>query len=365
MKVRLDSLGKPGVLPSSPAPAAAPPPRRTETLAQPGTPHKSSAVPERTLLHPAPPPSLAQKAQYERDIERLRQSLVGQKSARDAAAKEALRLCSAYAARRSRGARRLAQDLLATLAAEAPDHAGEAIFLSQVLEAERELHELDPEGTARAARRFTELCDEEAAPELAALCRAGTARALVQLATHFPRESAVASLESADALAQALVLAEEAVQLAPELPDGHSALALVLLCSDEPEAHEAADEAIGRALALDPDHDPALAVRGARILEGGEPHEALELAQRLIRTGNALPHVVLHKGLALSRLGRHDEAARELKRAIAMAPQAGLLQLDAARVFAAAGSRELADLADAEARRLLGEAYERLAGCLR
>ncbi|MEO0814850.1 MAG: hypothetical protein AAFY60_18455, partial [Myxococcota bacterium] len=69
-----------------------------------------------------------------------------------------------------------------------------------------------------------------------ALARATLANGLIQAAIHFPHVAEHMGLSTVQALDQALALAEEAISLAPDLPDGHCALARVLMCSELDEA---------------------------------------------------------------------------------------------------------------------------------
>ena len=68
------------------------------------------------------------------------------------------------------------------------------------------------------------------------LARATLSNALTQLAIHFPDDLEPLGLTVPQALEHALQLAEEAIGLAPSLPDGHTALGRLLLCHDDAEA---------------------------------------------------------------------------------------------------------------------------------
>jgi tetratricopeptide (TPR) repeat protein len=184
------------------------------------------------------------------------------------------------------------------------------------------------------------------------------AHGLVQMAVHFPDELASVELTAEQALSRAVELAEESIALAPRLPDGHCALGRALLCSDEPGAIEDAAELLRHALALDPEHDSAVASLAAALLALGRAHEALALAERLQKLGNGLPHALLLRALAYAELGRTEEARRDLARALKLAPEAGLLYLDAARVATTSGDEAAASEHLARARELLASAYD-------
>ena len=87
------------------------------------------------------------------------------------------------------------------------------------------------------------------------LARSTLANALIQLAVHFPEDLEVLELTIPKALETALSLAEEAIRLAPDLPDGHTALGRLLLGHDDPHAVQDAVEVFTHAHQLDPEHD--------------------------------------------------------------------------------------------------------------
>ena len=77
-------------------------------------------------------------------------------------------------------------------------------------------------------------------------------------------------------------LAEEAIGMAPDLPDGHTALGRALLCHDHPDAVQDAREVLEHALRIDPEHDPA-EVGVATILreQGQTPSRTRQSESRL------------------------------------------------------------------------------------
>ena len=193
--------------------------------------------------------------------------------------------------------------------------------------------------------------------EVDALAKATFAHGLIQLAVHFPDELGPLGLTIPEALERALTLAEEAVALAPELPDGYVALGRLLLCHDDAEALADAVEVLTHALELDPEHDGAEVALATALRERGDKTRALEHVERLLKRGSGQAQVVVLRALLHLDLGRVDEARRDMERAIRLAPQAGLIQLDAARIHAAAGDDDGAAALEARSQALLGSSF--------
>ncbi len=202
------------------------------------------------------------------------------------------------------------------------------------------------------------------ASQVDSLAHATMAHGLIQLAVHFPDELEPLELDVASALERALGLAERAIALAPELPDGHTALGRVLLCHDHDDAVTDAIEVLRHALELDPEHDPAEAALAAALRARGDAEGALDHVNRVIHRGSGQAPPLVLRALLYLDAGHGDLARRDLERAARMAPDAGLVALDAARAAAATGD-ELRALALRErGRELLGPAYELVARAL-
>ena len=125
---------------------------------------------------------------------------------------------------------------------------------------------------------------------------------------------------------QAEVAAKQAVQLAPDLADGHDAMGWV---SHRKGEKLAAQKHFRKALELDPNALGAMSGLALQII-GSEPEEALELLDRVLELEPT--SVVTHRQrhFAYSRLGRYDEAIAELEKGIEKDPDAGLLYNDLA-----------------------------------
>ncbi len=317
-------------------------------------------------LHHTPQPAQP----YEAELSSVRASLRGTASEIRSAAEKGIRLAMSFRVRRHKAGRAKSLALLAEIAGKLADKRGAARCTQAALEAEALLHELSPTSTTAACAALMRLLDEEPPTpegldkEALALARAVLSQALVQLATHFPLALDEAEITPQQALEHALVLAEEAILLAPELPDGHAALARVLACHDDYEALDDAALCIERALSLDEDHDPAAALAAMLDLESGRAQEALARVEQLQRRGNSLPHIQLLRALCLEGLGRNDEASRELERALRTAPDAGLLWADGARLATQLGQGELAKSYSERARALLGPGAKEATGVL-
>lgn len=198
-----------------------------------------------------------------------------------------------------------------------------------------------------------------------ALARSTMANAVVQLAVHFPGGLSELGLDTTTAMAHALRLAEEAVGLAPDLPDAHCALGRVLLAHGDDAALDDAIEVFEEALRLDAEHDPSAVGLATALRERGEASAALELVEAVLKRGNPRPQPLLLRALLRLDGGETQEARKDLERAARLAPEAGLLQLEAARAALAAGDDAAAQEHQARARTLLGEAYEALHAALR
>jgi tetratricopeptide (TPR) repeat protein len=363
MSITLDAkVLQPGPGDAAPAATEAPAAPVRPVVPQAMEPPRSIPEPQAPGIHPSRQAFQSSTSALDREADRLRRTLRGPVHERPAAGRAALQLCRRYAIRRSRGAHQLSAALLEDVAGSAGgDVAGEAGILARVLAAERDLHELDADRTARALGQLVPLVDDDAgipAGPDAALALTLTAHALVQLAVHFPETLPALGSTPQAALTRAFGLAETAIAAAPDLADGHSALGRVLTCSDEPEALAAAHGAFERALAIDPEHDPALAGLAALALAEGRPQDALVYADRVLKLGNGSPYAFHLRALALAALDRVEEARRELDRALKLAPDAGQLRVDACILARRAGDGEAAAAHEERARELLGASFD-------
>ena len=193
-----------------------------------------------------------------------------------------------------------------------------------------------------------------------------------------------AGIEAAD---QALPHARRALELEPDLLEGHLVLAMVHRLKGEPEKLL---PAIERILAMDPDHIEALEWTGWSYMAMGRPERALKLLERAIerrpnffmahswlenclemlgreadalREARQLKEVLLEElrrhpdnvhvrsllAGNLMRLGEPDAAIAQAARSVAMAPNDGRIRYNAACTYARGGmtERAMAELKEA------------------
>jgi adenylate cyclase len=124
-----------------------------------------------------------------------------------------------------------------------------------------------------------------------------------------------------DRLKAALQLAQKAIQLDANEPQGHHALAMALMWLKRlDEAEEAAD----RLIALDPNYPFGYNVMGNIQDYKGNYERAVELFSSALRLD---PHfnLTLHmRGRALFGLGRYDEAEQDFRRRLSLAPRSDM-----------------------------------------
>jgi adenylate cyclase len=133
------------------------------------------------------------------------------------------------------------------------------------------------------------------------------------------------------ALAGARRLLGEAVERDPEFAAAWSALAGAWYVSpsysleiDADEAYARAEEAAGRALALDRDEAAALAVQARLAAERGERLDAEALVQRSLRLAPNDANTWVWQGLGRLEAGHIDEARQSFERARLLDPLSGL-----------------------------------------
>jgi TolB-like protein/Flp pilus assembly protein TadD len=128
--------------------------------------------------------------------------------------------------------------------------------------------------------------------------------------------------EREEAIAKAHASARSALDLAPNLPEAHSAQGTVLQTLDLNLV--AAEAEFRRAVELGPQNASALANLSSLLADLGRLDEAITLRQRVIEIDPL--RASFHQGLALDLipLGRYDEAEAALRKAIELQPQAAI-----------------------------------------
>jgi len=128
--------------------------------------------------------------------------------------------------------------------------------------------------------------------------------------------------EREEAIAKAHASARSALDLAPNLPEAHSALGTVLQTLDLNLV--AAEAEFRRAVELGPQNASALANLASLLGDLGRLDESITLRQRAIEIDPL--RASFHQGLALDLipLGRYDEAEAALRKAIELQPQAAI-----------------------------------------
>ena len=241
-------------------------------------------------------------------------------------AREALLCAVHYSMRRSKGARGLALALCTFVGEEVPELLEETEALGQLLRAEGCLHELQPESVLEAVVGlgiFLRRCEHlqgQAALRWRPLAQALLAQALVQAATCFPETLDDLDLRVEEVLSGAVALAEDSIAADPTMPDGHVALAQLILCHELSEAVQDAMEVLHHALALDGNHDPADIALAVAWYHQGNTVEALEAIERVLRRGNAQPLPLLLRAALYRQSGRLEESKGDLQRARKLAP---------------------------------------------
>lgn len=191
--------------------------------------------------------------------------------------------------------------------------------------------------------------------ELEGLARALLAQGLVQLSIHFPAALEQLGMNPGNALEHALCLSEESIAQAPNLPDGHSALARTLLCHHDDRALEDAAEIFKHALALNPKHDPAEIGLATIALERNAYDEALERVNKVLKRGNGQAQPLVLRALIYMAQEQWDKAHKDMERAVKLAPDNGLFRLDAVKAAAKHGQKNKEEEHRRAAQEALGE----------
>ena len=126
--------------------------------------------------------------------------------------------------------------------------------------------------------------------------------------------------EREEAIAKAHASARSALDLAPNLPEAHSAQGTVLQTLDLNLV--AAEAEFRRAVELGPQNASALANLASLLGNLGRLDEAITLRQRAIEIDPLRSSFHQELALDLIPLGRYDEAEAALRKAIELQPQA-------------------------------------------
>jgi adenylate cyclase len=191
-------------------------------------------------------------------------------------------------------------------------------------------------GTSRTTnRQFRELITRaiELDPNYSA-ARALLADGLYSLAmlgwTEFPDQE----------LARGTAEARHAIALAPNEPDGYRALGRILLARAD---YDEAQNALKRAIEINPSDASAVAVWGIAQLFSGEISGAIESLELALKLDPMLePHYVFDLAVAYYLARRHDDALRVADRGLARYPDFPMFNVPAAAGAAQLGRKEQA-----------------------
>jgi hypothetical protein len=147
-------------------------------------------------------------------------------------------------------------------------------------------------------------------------------------------------LQSRSQLPAALNAARQAVKLAPEFG---FAWARVAELEFGFERRRDARDALARARTLSPRNAQAVALEGFMALDENHPHPALDWFDRTLALDGSLPSAWLGRALAEARLGRNEEARRDLQIAATLEPQRGLFRSYLGKAWSQSGEDKLAE----------------------
>jgi TolB-like protein/Flp pilus assembly protein TadD len=151
-----------------------------------------------------------------------------------------------------------------------------------------------------------------------ALAYAKLSLAAVDMVTQF---GSIASKEGQEAIPKARASAKRALELDPDLADGHSAQGRILRLVDF--NFVAAEAELRRAVELAPQDAAATSNLSAMLANLGRLDEAVALGQRAIVLDPLRIQSNVNLALSLIALGRYDEAEAVLRKTIALQPQSG------------------------------------------
>ncbi len=235
------------------------------------------------------------------------------------------RSLASFAARRSKGARRLAASLC-----DALDHVSDDETTSGALRLALQLDDAlqsgSPDDLLAALTAVADL-SEEASRESRGLVLALSSQALAMLHQHFP-----SAMPDEGMLERAFALAEEALALAPESAEPHAALAALIMAHGDLQALRDAEALVRRSLTLEPDHDPSALVLAMIFFARSRYDEAIALLTDLHTRGNNWPLVQLLTGRCYRFTGALADAETTLTRAIKAGAEAAGDYLEACLV---------------------------------
>jgi TolB-like protein/class 3 adenylate cyclase/Tfp pilus assembly protein PilF len=134
--------------------------------------------------------------------------------------------------------------------------------------------------------------------------------------------------------------ARKAIALAPDEPDGHRALGRILLARAE---YDQAQNALKRAIEINPSDANALAAWGAVQSFSGQIAEAIDSLQLALKLDPTLdPSYVFDMAVAYYLAHRHEDALRVAERGLARYPDFPMFNVPAAAAAAQIGRKEQA-----------------------
>ncbi len=194
---------------------------------------------------------------------------------------------------------------------------------------------IGPGGSRTTNRQFRELITKaiELDPNYAA-ARALLAEALYSMAvlgwTEFPDQE----------LARGTAEARKAIALAPNEPDGYRALGLILVAGTD---YDQAQDALKRAIEINPSDAKALAVWGSVQSFSGEINGAIESLQLALKLDPMLePRFLFDLAIAYYLAHRHEDALRIAERGLARYSDFPMFNVPAAAAAAQLGRKEQA-----------------------
>jgi adenylate cyclase len=134
--------------------------------------------------------------------------------------------------------------------------------------------------------------------------------------------------------------ARKAITLAPDEPDGHRALGRILLARAE---YDQAQNALKRAIEINPSDANALAAWGAVQSFSGQTAEAIDSLQLALKLDSTLdPSYVFDLAVAYYLARRHEDALRTAERGLARYPNFPMFNAPAAAAAGQLGRKEQA-----------------------
>jgi len=255
--------------------------------------------------------------------------------------------------RRSKAERKEALALLEEIIELGGPETAQIAILRDIILAEGELGEIRRDSSWNAAALLIQHVDSESPHQ--ALAQTTLARTLTQLALHFPNDLEEHEISIESALEQAFYLAEAASLSESQPADSHAALGQLVLIHGSDEAYEDAEILFRVALDQDPDLEPAQLGLALCLSLQNRADEALVEIESLLKKGGRFPGLWALRAKLKADAGDYQSALRDIKRAINLAPEAGLYFLDAARIAELAGQSQQAESYRDKGNELLGK----------